>query len=255
MSYSGTGYHIFLRMWKKLYYRPIHLVFSFIQPIFWLTIFGYLFGNKFDFDQGSYLSYLLPGVCAMTVLQSSAQSGIQFIKDLKSGFFGRYHYTSIPKSLFLIYKILADYSRIMVQILLIIFIGVLIGVGHVAIVGDGILVIALGTVLFTFFYASISCLIALKTKQSEMLASFIHLFNLPIIFTSTALIPNKNLPIWLEKFAAYNPLSHLSEILRDRMLDIQYVNAVHGNSFLLLVLLSTLSFLSVNWYLKKLRYV
>ena len=100
MIYIKRLFYIVLRMWKKLYYRPIHLALSFVQPIFWLTIFGYLFEDKFEYQGNSYMTYLLPGVCAMTVLQSSAQSGIQFIKDIKTGFFGRYNFYASKQGVF-----------------------------------------------------------------------------------------------------------------------------------------------------------
>lgn len=51
MNLILPGYYICKRTWKKLYYRPIHFIFSFIQPVFWLTIFGFLFEDKFDFSE------------------------------------------------------------------------------------------------------------------------------------------------------------------------------------------------------------
>jgi ABC-2 type transport system permease protein len=255
MIYINRLYYITTRMWKKLYYRPIHLALSFVQPIFWLTIFGYLFEDKFDFQGNSYMTYLLPGVCAMTVLQSSAQSGIQFIKDIKTGFFGRYNFTPASKVYFLFCKILADYSRIIVQMLFICIIGCFLGVKSFSISFASMIWILMATMFFTFFYASISCLIALKTKTSELLASFIHLFNLPIIFTSTALIPNKNLPSWLSEIAAYNPLSYLTEILRHNLLPQTVLQSLEPFGFYVLILLGLVCFGICSSYLRNLKYV
>jgi ABC-2 type transport system permease protein len=241
-------------MWKKLYFRPIHLVVSFLQPIFWLTIFGFLFEDKFTFSEGNYLSYLLPGVCAMTVLQSSAQSGILYIKDIQTGFFGRYNFVQQSKLSILFFKIFADYTRILFQILIILFIGWCLGISDIQFTFSGIGTLILSTFLFTVFYASLSCFIAIRTKTSELMATFVHLFNLPIVFTSTALIPNKNLPDWLEWVASYNPLSHLSELLREGVITASFESNVYGSSWIILICLSFLTFVPTYFYLRTIKY-
>jgi len=255
MKYVVFGYQVCKRTWKKLIFRPIHIVFSFFQPIFWLTIFGFLFERHFDFIEGDYLSYLLPGVCAMTVIQSSSQSGILFIKDIQTSFFGRYSFTPVSKTVFLFFKILADYSRIVLQIFILFGIGSLMNIKHINLDFIAIIKVLLGAFMFTFFYASISCLIALKTKTSELLATFVNLFNLPIIFTSTALVPNKGLPPWLSSIAQYNPLSHLSDIFRSASIDLDFHPTYAGiNSYLLLFLLMIVAFTWCSLYFRKIKY-
>lgn len=254
VSVLTSGYHICIRMWKKLYYRPIHLVFSFIQPLFWLTIFGFLFEKKVSIPGVDYLSYLLPGILGMTVLQSSSQSGILFIKDFQTGFFGRYNFTPIAKSSLLFFKILADFSRIVVQVIVISIIGYLVGIKTISVHLEDIPLILGATFLFTYFYASLSCFIALKTKTSELMATFVHLFNLPIIFTSTALIPNKGLPNWLARIAEYNPLSHLSNILRDVMVNINLGQTDIILSFSILIALAGVSFFCAVQMLSSIKY-
>ena len=213
-----------------------------------------MFEKRFDLVSGSYLSYLLPGVCAMTVLQSSAQSGILFIKDFQTQFFGRYNFTPTSKTTLLFFKIFADYVRILFQVIVLCFIGNLMGAEKISINGIGFLKLVGSTFLFTYFYASISSFIAIKTKVSELMATFIHLFNLPIIFTSTALVPNKGLPSWLEQIAKYNPLSHLSNILRESIIDYEFENGDTEVSFVLLGVLMLISFFCTRWYLKTIKY-
>ncbi len=255
MHWLKVGYQICLRTWKKLWFRPIHIIFSFVQPIFWLTIFGFLFERHFEFAKGDYLSYLLPGVCAMTVIQSSSQAGILFIKDFQTGFFGRYNFTSISRFQILFFKIFADFSRILIQVFVLVGLGAIIGVDYIKISPVSFLLAVSGIFMFTYFYAALSSLIAIKTKTSELMATFVQLFNLPIIFTSTALVPNKGLPGWLNGIAKYNPLSHLSNILRTNLIDIEYTQSVNPiNSYLLLFILMFLAFLGCYLYLRKINY-
>lgn len=225
-----------------------------MQPIFWLTIFGFLFERNFSFLEVSYISYLLPGVCAMTVLQSSAQAGILFIKDFQTDFFGRYHFTPASRLIFLFFKIFADYVRIVFQIIILFIIGYLIGVENIRVTLLGIGSILLAAFLFTYFYASLSSLIAIRTKTSEMMATFIQLFNLPIIFTSTALVPNKNLPNWLAVIAKYNPLSHLSNIFRSNMIDFDWGVITNLKGFVVISVLAISFFLLALLSLRKIKY-
>lgn len=50
------------------------------------------------------------------------------------------------------------------------------------------------------------------------MASFVHLANMPIFFTSTALVPVKQMPAWLESIAVWNPLTLVVEPLREALL-------------------------------------
>jgi ABC-2 type transport system permease protein len=81
-----------LRSWLKTIRRPVLLTFSFVQPLFWMLIFGFLF-HRFTLGSAyaglSYLDFLLPGICAMTVLFGASQAGIAIVHDLQTGFLQR----------------------------------------------------------------------------------------------------------------------------------------------------------------------
>ena len=143
----------------------------------------------------------MTGLFAITVLKTTAQSGILFIRDFQSQFFGRYNFTPISKTSLLFFKVFAEYSRVVLQVFVLVGIGYLMGVETIFIDVVGFLKVILSTFMFTYFYASLSSFIAIKTKVSELMATFDHLFNLSIISTSTALVTNKNLPPWIKQIA------------------------------------------------------
>ena len=72
--------------------------------------------------------------------------------------------------------------------------------------------------LFAIAYASLSCWIALKTRAQESMAVFVHLVNMPLLFTSTALVPSRQMPAWLESIAHWNPLTLVADMLRSALL-------------------------------------
>jgi ABC-2 type transport system permease protein len=73
-------------------------------------------------------------------------------------------------------------------------------------------------VLFALAYASLSCWVALETKAQESMAIFVHVVNVPLLFTSTALVPSSQMPGWLEALSRWNPLSLVTNGLREALL-------------------------------------
>jgi ABC-2 type transport system permease protein len=50
------------------------------------------------------------------------------------------------------------------------------------------------------------------------MAVFVHLVNLPILFTSTALVPERHMPEWLAAAARWNPLTLTVDAWRGALL-------------------------------------
>ena len=112
---------------------------------------------------------------------------------------------------------IADCLRLMVQASLVALIGVLVG----ATVEFALLPLLLGAValfLFALGFASLSSIVALRAGSQETMATFVHLINMPLFFTSTALVPQKQMPDWLALIANWNPLSLAVESLRGALL-------------------------------------
>jgi ABC-2 type transport system permease protein len=208
------------RSWTKTLRRPVPLTFSFVQPLFWMLIFGFLF-HRYDLGPGyfriPYLTFVLPGICAMTVLFGASQAGIELVRDLQTGFAQRMARATAYPGWMLGGKLAADVSRLLAQALVVGIIGKLIG-ARLWIDWGAVLVSALGLALFALAYASLSCWIALKTRAQESMAVFVHVVNMPLLFTSTALVPARQMPGWLAGVAAWNPLTLVSDALRRSLL-------------------------------------
>jgi ABC-2 type transport system permease protein len=50
------------------------------------------------------------------------------------------------------------------------------------------------------------------------MAVFVHVVNLPLLFTSTALVPTRQMPGWLAGVARWNPLTRVADALRHALL-------------------------------------
>lgn len=203
------AFAVFKRTWIKTLRRPVALTFSLVQPLMWMLFFGFLFQRYAleDLPVGvRYLDFLVPGICAMTVLFGASQSGIEFIRDMQNQFLGRVLSTPASKLMILAGKIVADVSRLLIQACLVLCLGLALG-AKLQLSFWPLLQMMGSLLLFGVAFCSLSCWIALKAQSQENMATFVHLVNMPMLFTSTALVPSKQMPEWLAVLAQFNPLS------------------------------------------------
>lgn len=209
-----------LRTWRKTLRRPVPLTFSFVQPLFWMLIFGFLF-HRFAlgpvFERFSYPEFLLPGVCCMTVLFGASQTGITIVRDLQTGFLQRMVRASSHSGAIVTGKVAADVARLLAQAVVVALLGTALGAGPVL---DPLPLIGatVALALFALAYTCLSCWIALMTGAQESVAVFVHVVNMPLLFTSTALVPSRQMPEWLEAVSHGNPLSLVANAMRGALL-------------------------------------
>jgi ABC-2 type transport system permease protein len=208
------------RTWLKTARRPVVLTFSFVQPMMWILFFGFLFQR---FDVGlvlhgvRYLDFLVPGVCAMTVLFGASQSGIGLIRDMQTGFLQRLFASPANPGVVLCGKLLADVVRLLAQATVIGLLGLLVGAKlYFTLASLMASLLALG--LFAIAFCSLSCVVAMKTGAQESMATFVHLVNMPLLFTSSALVPARQMPDWLAAISRVNPLTLAVDASRDAQL-------------------------------------
>lgn len=211
---------VFKRTWLKTLRRPVALTFSLVQPLMWMLFFGFLFQRYAldDLPEGiRYLDFLVPGICAMTVLFGASQSGIELIRDMQNHFLNRILSTPASKPMIMGGKISADVSRLIIQAILVLLLGLALGAALKFSLWPLLHMFAC-LLLFGISFCSLSCWIALKARSQENMATFVHLINMPILFTSTALVPSKQMPDWLAAIAQFNPLSLVVNSSREALL-------------------------------------
>jgi len=208
------------RTWTVTWRRPVVLTFSLGQPLVWMLFFGFLF-HRFplvDLPAGfTYVDFLAPGVSAMTVLFGASQAGIGWIRDLQTGFLPRMLNTPASAGAILAGKVLADAVRLLLQAAAVLALALLVGArvrfAPAALV-SGFLCLA----LFAAAFSCLSCAVALRARAQESMATFVHLVNMPLLFTSTALVPHREMPGWLAAVARVNPLTLTVEAWRGALL-------------------------------------
>lgn len=213
----------FRRSLGKALYRPVTLSFSLVQPLMWMLFFGFLF-QRYRIERTSgagpetaYLDFLVPGITLMTVLFGASQSGIELIRDLQTGFLPRVLRTPAHRSLLLTGKLLADTARLLIQAAAVVALGCVLGARPVFNVA-ALAVAVLALSLFAIAFAALSCTLALVARTPETMAVFVHVVNMPLLFTSTALVPQRQMPGWLATASHANPLTLAVDAMRGALL-------------------------------------
>lgn len=140
-------------------------------------------------------------------LIAAATSGIGLVNDIEQGMFTKILATPMRRSAVFLGKSLAEVVRIIVQIVIIIGLGWLLGAnyetGLLGIVG-----IALVGIIFSVWFTAFSNIIAMITRDQESTIIGANLLQLPLLFVSSAFLPLESLPGWIQTVARYNPITY-----------------------------------------------
>lgn len=208
---------VFRRTWTITWRRPVLLTFSLGQPLIWMLFFGFLF-QRFPLGEGmDYLDFLAPGVSVMTVLFGASQSGIGWMRDLQTGFLPRMLSTPASPAAILAGKVLADVTRLLLQAAAVLGLALLLGARLHPKPGAAIVGLAC-VALFAGAFSCLSCAVALRARAQEAMATYVHLVNMPLLFTSTALVPGRHMPDWLAAVSRVNPLTLTVDAWRGALL-------------------------------------
>ncbi|MGD1059297.1 MAG: ABC transporter permease [Solirubrobacteraceae bacterium] len=186
--------------------NPRLLVFSAVQPAMLLVLFRYVLGGAIHIPGGSYVDYIVPAVFIEAVMIGGMATAIGLADDLGSGIIDRFRSLPMARSAVLAGRTLADLSRSVFALALMVVLGLLVGFSFHA--GAGGIVAGLGLVLvfgycFSWVYATIGLLT--KDPETAQVAGILPFFVL--VFASSAIVPVATMPGWLQPFARHQPVS------------------------------------------------
>jgi ABC-2 type transport system permease protein/oleandomycin transport system permease protein len=196
---------------------PQMLIFSLVQPVIFVLMFRYVFGGAIRIDHGSYVNYLMPGVFAQTVAFGAIQTGIGLAEDLHKGLIERFRSLPMARSAVLSGRTLADLTRNVFVMFLMVAIGYLVGFR----VQTGIIGLLAGMAVMLFFGFSLTwifAIIGLSTTNAETAQAASFPILAPLVFASSAFVVVGTMPGWLQGFAKYQPLSIAIDASRSLML-------------------------------------
>ena len=163
----------------------------------------------------NYQQFLLPGIIAQTLLFTAIFLGISVIWDRQFDFMKEILVAPINRISIFTGKMLGVGTSAMIQGLIVIVLGFLIGVPLTwYAVGLAIPLMMLITVGLT----CIGLIIASLMTSLESFGTIVTFVNMPMFFLSGALFPVTNLPSWIQWVFYVNPLTYCVDALRSVMI-------------------------------------
>jgi ABC transporter DrrB family efflux protein len=193
--------------------NPQLLVFATIQPIIFVLMFRYVFGGAIKVPPFRYVDYLMPGIFVQTVVFGALTTGVGLADDLQKGLIERFRSLPMARSAVLVGRTLADLVRNVFVVMLMSAMGFIVGWQ----VHTNVLALFAGLTLVVAFAYSLSWLFAIvgmsaPDGETAQAASFPILA--PLVFASSAFVPLKSMPGWLQAFASRQPVSIVVNAVR-----------------------------------------
>jgi ABC-2 type transport system permease protein len=198
---------------------PAVLVFELVQPVMFVLLFRYVFGDQFatvprEIEAlGGYVVFLMPGIILQNAIFGATTTAIGIAEDLKSGLVDRFRSLPMARSAMLAGRATSDLIKNFILLLVVIGIGYLVGFsfenGFLGAVAMVILVLA---VSFAFSWVMAAIALAVKKLEAVQAAAFTGIF--PLVFMSSALVPVVGMSSWVQVIARNNPISHWANLAR-----------------------------------------
>lgn len=185
-----------------------------IQPILWVALFGIGMGAIVSSVSGSdYMSFLLPGILALTALGGAAGGGMALLDERLRGILKEYLVAPIPRLSILMGSVASTTTKGLFQVVIILVLGLLLG-ARLSPNPLGWLALVVLITLFTVGFAGLALAVAARSRSIMGYHGMLFLFNLPLLFASNALYPLQELPGWMRVIALLNPATYLIDATR-----------------------------------------
>jgi ABC transporter DrrB family efflux protein len=210
--------------------KPDLLVFSTIQPVMFVLLFVFVWGGAMKRSLPptiSYVNFLMPGIFVQTAIFAALQTGVGLADDLQKGLIDRFRSLPMARSAVLAGRTAADTVVIVFQVILMFLVAYLVGYRlHASLMHALLGFVGVISVGYAFTWIAAFAGLSLKTVEAVQAATFTLVF--PIVFASSAFVPDANFPGWLQAWSHVNPVSIWAQTLRVLTLGDLYRNAPAG---------------------------
>ncbi|MFD3705955.1 ABC transporter permease [Nocardia sp. NPDC058658] len=195
---------------------PDVLIFTTMSPIMFVLMFAYVFGSaiKVPGMEGGYREYLIAGIFVQTVVFGASFTGAGLAEDMQKGIIDRFRSLPMASSAVLVGRTISDVVINIVSLVVMSLTGLIVGWRIRGSFLDAVLAYAL-MLLFAYALSWMMAVVGLLVRAPEVFnnASFMVIF--PLTFLSNAFVPINDLPGPLRVFAEWNPMSAVTQAVRD----------------------------------------
>jgi ABC-2 type transport system permease protein len=211
-------------IWKKYMIKMsmMELVGMLIQPVLWILLFsGGMQGMLgAQMGAGKYLTFMLPGIMALTIIGGAITGGSTWLTERTAGLVREYWVAPVSRSGILLGNTMSTITKSLLQTAILVIVGILAGAAFDTSV-PGILGSLTLIIIFCMGFGGIALSMACSTDNTGVYHSMIMLLNLPLLFLSNALYSFDAMPGWMRVASKINPTSYLVDGIRQMSMGVK----------------------------------
>jgi len=216
---TAGWYPIFFRemlLFRRKLLRLGYLFSSMVVPIIYLLAFGLGLGRSVRIQGADYLTFLIPGLIAMSSMNNS-YTWVSTALNLNRLYFKTFQIfvqAPISPSSILIGEVLSGMVKGLFASVLIILVGFLVSTKFFI---TPLFLIAL--FINCFLFSSLGVIIGMLAKSHEDTATYSNFFITPMAFFSGTFFPVDKIPQFIKPIIYLMPLTHTNIVIRKAALD------------------------------------
>jgi ABC-2 type transport system permease protein len=192
---------------------PEKLIDVTIQPLLFVLLFAYVFGDSISIPGGDYRSYVVVGIFVQTLTFAAGGTGSSVAEDLQNGIIDRFRALPMARSAVLVGRVLADLATTVVGLVVLSIAGLIVGWSITTSFGEAVAGYAL-LLLFAFAMSWVGTLIGLSVRSPDAVMGLVFVVLFPLTFVANTFVVSSNLPGVLQTIAEWNPLSAVTAAVR-----------------------------------------
>ena len=184
-----------------------------LQPIMFVLLFAYVFGNVIAVPDGSYREYLLGGVLVQSLGFGIMGPAVSIATDLREGVVDRFRSLPMARSAYLVGHVLAELAALGLSVVVLSLSGLVVGWGiysdlpH-AIGGYGLIM------LFAFAMLWCGTFLGIVIRSADAAQGVVFMVIFPMTFLANTFVPIAGFSPFLRTIAEWNPVSALAAAVR-----------------------------------------
>ena len=184
-----------------------------LQPVMFVLLFAYVFGGAINVPGGGYEEFLMGGIFAQTIVFGAFGVAIGLANDRTNGAIDRFRSLPMARGSVLGGHAISSLLRSLLPIVLMSLCGLIVGWRiHTSVyeaAGAYLLMIAFS---FAIIWVGVLLGSLLPSPEAVQGVAFVVIF--PITFVASTFVPINTLPGVLKTIAEWNPVTSMSEALR-----------------------------------------
>jgi ABC-2 type transport system permease protein len=218
---TGAGFFTATRCTSRrsvlqFFRTPQLLLMGTVQGALFLFMFRYVFGGAINTQSAlSYVDFLVPGFLVTTILWTGMGAAAGVAEDSATGVYDRLRSLPIPRAAVMVGRSFADAALVAWGMLICTILGFILGFrahGGIGSIVLGFVVMLVAGYAFTWVFITMGLI-----SGGAQAAQGMSMLVVPFSFVSSANVPIKSMPGWMQPFANHQPITVIVNAVRSLM--------------------------------------